>query len=54
MTVTVVEWEREPLVPVTATVNMLAVVPEQVKTVVPEPVTLAGVRMHVRPDGDAT
>jgi len=46
--VTVVEWDRVPLVPVTVTVYDPAD-PLQESVEVPEPVTLVGVRMQVKP-----
>ncbi len=49
VTVTVAECEREPPVPVTVTAKVLTVLPEQFKVEVPEPVTLVGVRVQVRP-----
>jgi hypothetical protein len=52
-TETVVEWEREPLVPVTVIVNVSMVLPEHVKAAIPEPVTLVGLKLHVKPDEDA-
>jgi len=53
VTVTVTEWEREPLVPATVTPNIAVVLPEQVRTAVPEPVTFVGLKLHVRLEGDA-
>ena len=52
MTVTTTECERDPLVPVTATLKTATVVPVQLRVEVPEPATLVGARVHVRPDGD--
>jgi len=52
VTVTVAEWDSVPLVPVTVTVNVAAVVPVQERVEVPEPpVILVGLRVHVRPAG---
>jgi hypothetical protein len=56
--VTVAEWERLPLEPVTVTVNEPATDPEHDRVEVPEVVvlvseTLAGLRVHMRPvDGE--
>ncbi len=53
MTVTVEECDREPLVPVTVTVNVPLAEGTQDRVEVPEPVWLSGLRMQVMPvDGD--
>ena len=52
VTVTVVEWLSDPLVPVTVTVKVLAVEPVQLRVEVPDPVTLVGVNVQVRPAGE--
>jgi len=52
VTVTVVEWESVPLVPVTVTVYVPGVELEQFSVEVPEPVTLVGLNVHVSPVGD--
>jgi hypothetical protein len=54
VTVTVAVWDIEPLVPVTVTVKVTAVVDEQERVEVWEaPRTmLLGVRVHVRPAGE--
>jgi len=47
--VTVVEWDRDPLVPVTVTVKNPPTDGVQDSVELPEPVTLAGVRVQVMP-----
>jgi hypothetical protein len=44
-----VEWESDPLVPVTETVKVPLVVGVQERVEVPEPVTPVGVKEHVSP-----
>ena len=44
--VTVTEWDRDPLVPVTATCLLPVVVNVHDSPVLPEPVTLLGERVH--------
>ena len=52
LTVTVVEWLSEPLMPVTVTVYVPAVLLVQLRVEVPEPpVMLVGVKVQVRPLG---
>jgi hypothetical protein len=46
LNVTVTEWERIPLVPVTITANVPVAVNVHVRVEVPEPVTLVGDRAH--------
>jgi hypothetical protein len=52
--VTVAVWVREPLVPVTVTVNVVAVVDEQdrVEVWLAPRTMLVGLRVHVRPAGE--
>ncbi len=56
LTVTVVEWDSEPLVPVTVTVWLPAVDEETLRFEDPVPpdesVTLVGLRDAIRPEGD--
>src|SRR5438876_2270656 len=54
LTVTVAERDRVPLVPVTVTVNVVAVVPvhDRVEVWAAPKTTLAGLRVHVRPAGE--
>jgi hypothetical protein len=57
VSVIVVEWVRLPLVPVTVMVNVPVAVwpplPVKVRVEVPLPVTLAGLKLAVTPDGSA-
>src|SRR2546426_10440979 len=46
MNVTVTEWDREPLVPVTATCTVLAGTNVHDRVELPEPVTLVGERVQ--------
>ena len=54
LTVTVAERDRVPLVPVTVTVNVVAVVPvhDRVEVWAAPRTTLVGLRVHVRPAGE--
>ena len=54
LTVTVAERDRVPLVPVTVTVNVVAVVPvhDRVKVWAAPRTTLVALRVHVRPAGE--
>jgi len=45
----VVEWERDPLVPLTVTLNRPVVDAVHERVVVPDPVKLAGVRVQESP-----
>jgi len=53
LTVRDVECDSDPLLPVTVTVNVPMVLPEQLSVEVPEPDKLAGLRPQVSPELDA-